>query len=152
MKLYQKSHPYFFQCTNAPFEIVHTCERALQNLVSCTNPQICFECLLSYICEAQVELESDANPHLLLSVLRTMKHVIEFISLPSLKAASSELLELLHQTFRHKSVDMRKATVFILVEMYFVLGQELDLDGFTDGQKRLIDVYVDRHPKKFTAA
>ena len=43
---------------------------------------------------------------------------------------------------------MRKATVFVVVEMHFVLGEEFTVDGFSDGQKRLIDVYVERHPKK----
>jgi hypothetical protein len=45
-------------------------------------------------------------------------------------------------------MDMRKATVFVLVEIHIVLGEELDLDGFTDCQKRLIDVYVERHPNR----
>ena len=58
------------------------------------------------------------------------------------------LLPLCHTALGHKSVDMRKATVFIIVEMYYVLGDELDLDEFSDSQRRLIDVYVDRHPKK----
>ncbi|KAL3795782.1 hypothetical protein ACHAWO_005837 [Cyclotella atomus] len=133
---------------NAPFEIVHTCERALQNLVTCTNPEKCFDCLLTYIANTQVDLESEANPPVLLSALRTMRVLIEFIPLPKLRQVTPDLLQLFHDTIRHKSVDMRKATVFVLVEMYCVLGQELNVDGFSDGQKRLIDVYVERHPKK----
>lgn len=59
-----------------------------------------------------------------------------------------ELIQLFQSTIRHKSVDMRKATVFVIVEMHFVLGEEFTVDGFSDGQKRLIYVYVERHPKK----
>ncbi|KAL7518509.1 hypothetical protein ACHAWX_003329, partial [Stephanocyclus meneghinianus] len=136
------------ECTNAPFEIVHTCERALQNLVTCTNPEICFECLLPLLTNTQVDLDSDTNPPLLLSALRTMKHMVEFVSPSSLRPAVPELLQLFHLTLRHKSVDMRKATVFVLVEMYYALGKELDVNGFSEGQKRLIDVYVERHPKR----
>lgn len=58
------------------------------------------------------------------------------------------LLQLFQSTIRHKSVDMRKATVFVVVEMHFVLREEFTVDGFSDGQKRLIDVYIERHPKK----
>ena len=137
-----------FKCTNAPFEIVHTCERALQNLVTCTNPEICFECLLPLLSNTQVDLDSDTNPPLLLSALRTMKHMVEFVPLPSLRPAVQDLLQLFQLTLRHKSVDMRKATVFVLVEMHYALGKELDVDGFSEGQKRLIDVYVERHPKR----
>jgi hypothetical protein len=45
-------------------------------------------------------------------------------------------------------MDMRKATVFALVEMYIALGEDLDIDGFSDCQRRLIDVYVERHPNR----
>ena len=77
-----------------------------------------------------------------------MQHLIECVSLPTLREVTPELLQLFHLTIRHKSVDMRKATVFVLVEMYCVLGDELSVEGFSDGQKRLIDVYVERHPKR----
>ena len=79
-----------------------------------------------------------------------MQHLIEYVSLPTLREVTPELLQLFHLTIRHKSVDMRKATVFVLVEMYCVLGDELSVEGFSDGQKRLIDVYVERHPKRNT--
>ena len=76
-----------------------------------------------------------------------MRHLIERISVDSLKAALPSLLPLFHTALSHKSVDMRKATVFVLVEIYFVLGDELDLGEFSDCQRRLIDVYVARHTK-----
>jgi hypothetical protein len=42
---------------------------------------------------------------------------------------------------------MRKAMVFILVEMRFVLGDELRLDEFSDCQRQLVRVFAERHPK-----
>lgn len=108
---------------------------------------MCFECILPYIYNVEVDLKSEANPPVLLSALRTLKHLIESVSAVKLREAMPGLLQLLHHTINHKSVDMRKATVFVVVEMYFSLGRELNVDGFSDGQKRLIDVYVGKHPK-----
>jgi hypothetical protein len=95
-----------------------------------------------------VDLDNEANPPVLLSALRTLKHLIECIPIQTLRQATPDLLQIFHKTIQHKSVDMRKATVFVLVEMYCALGQDLNIDGFSDGQKRLIDVYVERHPKR----
>lgn len=103
---------------------------------------------MSYLSNTHVDLDSETNPPGLLSSLRTLKHLIEFIPLHKLRQVTPEILQLFHSTIRHKSVDMRKATVFVLVEMYYILGQELSVDGFSEGQKRLIDVYIERHPKK----
>mmetsp|Transcript_34977 Transcript_34977/g.62962 ORF Transcript_34977/g.62962 Transcript_34977/m.62962 type:complete len:1268 (-) Transcript_34977:173-3976(-) len=139
------------ECTNdAPFEIVHTAERALHNLVTNTNPETCFEHLLPFTC-VEIDLNDKSNPPALLSTLRTMRYLVDRISIESLKRALPSLLPLFHMALCHKSVDMRKATVFILVEVYFVLGEEDDelelLDEFTDCQRRLVDVYIERHPK-----
>lgn len=94
-----------------------------------------------------MDLDSEVNPPILLSALRTMKHLMALVPLPKLQPVISELLQLCQTTITHKSVDMRKATVFVLVEMYFALGQELNVEGFSDGQRRLIDVYVGKHPR-----
>lgn len=135
------------ECTDdAPFEIVHTAERALHNLVTGTDPQTCFEHLLAFT-SLDADLKNKSNPSVLLSTLRTMKHLVDKISIDSLEKALPSFLSLFHTTLSHKSVDMRKATVFVLVEMYFILGKDLRLDEFTDCQRRLIGVYIERHPK-----
>ena len=76
-----------------------------------------------------------------------MRYLVDRISIISLKSELPSLLSLFHKALCHKSVDMRKATVFVIVELHFVLGDELELDDFTDCQRRLIDVYIERHPK-----
>jgi len=136
------------ECTeDAPFEIVHTAERALHNLATGTNPQTCFDYVLPFTL-VHIDLNDKTNPPALLSTLRTMRCLVDRISIESLKKALPSLLSQFHTALCHKSVDMRKATVFILVEMHFVLGDEFELDEFTDCQRRLIDVYIERHPKK----
>ena len=136
------------QCTkDAPFEIVHTAERALYNLINGADPDICFKHLLPFTLAEEIDLNEKNSPPVLLSTLRTMRYLVDRISIISLKSALPSLLSLFHTALCHKSVDMRKATVFVIVELHFVLGDELELDDFTDCQRRLIDVYIERHPK-----
>eukprot|EP00985_Skeletonema_marinoi_P016929 scaffold9212_cov164-Skeletonema_marinoi.AAC.1 len=147
------------ECTeNAPFEVVHTAEQALQNLISGNHPEVCFEELLPYATGEEVEealqrprcntLPSNtSNPAKLLSTLRTMRYLIDKIPTDSLRKALPPLMQLFQTTLSHSSVDLRKATVFILVEMHFVLGDELILDEFTDSQRQLVGIYINRHDK-----
>ena len=139
----------YIQCTrDSPFEIVNTAERALRNLVDNTNPGVCFEHLLPFT-SIEIDLNDKNSPPELLSVLRTMRYLVDRVSPDSLKAALPSMLPLFHTALDHKSVDMRKATVFVLVELHVVLGgNELNLDDFKDCQRRLINVYIGRHPNK----
>ena len=140
------------QCTkDSPFEIVNTAERALHNLVDGTEPEVCFEHLLPFT-SIKIDLNDKNSPPELLSVLRTMRYLVDRVSLDSLKAALPSLLPLFLTALDHKSVDMRKATVFVLVELHIALGDnELNLDDFKDCQRRLINVYLGRHPKNCNA-
>lgn len=100
----------------------------------------------------EIDLSEKSSPAALLSTLRTLRYLIDRISLQTLKAALPSLIPLFHLALSHKSVDMRKATVFVLVEMHFVFaeceGNEMALlDELTDCQRRLIEVYINRHPK-----
>lgn len=136
------------ECTrDAPFEIVHTAERALQNLSS-SNPEASFGCLLPYARADGLDLNDAANPPALLSALRTLRCLVDRVSGDALGAALPSLMSLFRGTVCHRSVDVRKATVFVLVELHFVLGDGLDLDGLSDCHRRLVDMYVDRHPKR----
>ena len=141
------------QCTkDAPFEIVHTAERALENLVAAADPVIFFGHMLPFI-SVSIDLDDRSNPPALLSALRTLRYLVGRLPVDYLEQALPTLLPQCRCCLNHKSVDMRKATVFALVEMHFVLlrkGEETDmglLDGVTDCQRRLVEVYIDRHPK-----
>ncbi|KAL9180709.1 hypothetical protein ACHAXT_011162 [Thalassiosira profunda] len=134
--------------TDAPFDIVHTAERALHNLVTgCADSETCFEHLLPFL-SVDLDVSSKINPPSLLSALRTMRYLIDRVSVGTLEKALPSLLPLFHAALGHKSVDMRKATVFVLVEVHFVLGDALRLDEMTASQRRLLDVYIEKHPKK----
>ena len=137
---------------------MHTAEQALQNLISGNHPEICFKELLTYTTGTKVEealqrLHSSTLPSIngdlskLLSTLRSMRYLIDKIPKESLRNALPPLMRLFQRSLSHSSVDLRKATVFVLVEIHFALGDELCLDDFTDSQKQLVGIYVKRHDK-----
>ena len=126
---------------------MHTAERALQNLSS-SNPDASFGCLLPYVRSDGIDPDDASNPPALLSALRTLRCLVDRVRGDALAAALPSLLPLFRETVCHRSVDMRKATVFVLVELHFVLGDGLDLGGMSDCHRRLVDMYVDRHPKR----
>jgi hypothetical protein len=135
---------------NAPFEIVNTAEYILGNLVTTgsVDPELCFQYLLPYTTSIDIDLNDKSNPSVLLSTLRTLRFVIDRISVATLQQVVPSLLKLFHTTLCHKSVDMRKATVFILVEIQVVLGNECQLlDELSEYQRKLVNVYVERHPR-----
>jgi hypothetical protein len=139
-------HSYYSpKCTkDAPFEIVHTAERALANLFLSADAESCLEYLLPF--SINVDLSDKGSIPALLSTLRTMVVLLERIPIASLRKVFPSLLTLFRTTLCHKSMDMRKATVFLLVEVHF-LDEEFQLDEFSDSQQRLIRVYIERHPK-----
>jgi hypothetical protein len=108
---------------------------------------VCFEYLIPFT-HVEIDLNDKNNPSALLSTLRTLRYLVGRVSTALLKNELPSLLPLFRSALCHKSMDMRKATVFVLVEMHIVLGDELDLSGFTDCQRRLIEVYVERHPNR----
>ena len=55
-----------------------------------------------------------------------------------LGAALSQLLSLLRKAVNHNSLDMRKATLSVLTKLHFVLGDQLDLSGVSDRNRRAI--------------
>lgn len=135
---------------DAPFEIVNTAEYILGNLVTTSgvDPDLCLQYLLLYTTRIDIDLNDKSSPSMLLSTLRTLRFVIDRISITTLRQVVPSLLTLFHTTLCHKSVDMRKATVFILVEIHVVLGDECQLlDELSEYQRKLVLVYVERHPR-----
>lgn len=135
---------------NAPFEIVNTAENILGYLVTngSVHPELCLQYLLPYTTRIDIDLNDKSSPSVLLSTLRTLRFVIDRISITTLRQVVPSLLTLFHTTLCHKSVDMRKATVFILVEIQVVLGDECQLlDELSEYQRKLVHVYVVRHPR-----
>lgn len=131
------------QCSRDPsYEIVHTAERALENLVTALDATRCLKVILPYLTR-QNEIE------LVLSCVRTLQKFIGRIPSPVLMANLQLIMPTLVSCFSSANVDMRKSVVFALVEAYFVLGDKLmpHLSSLNAAQLKLVTIYVERQQK-----
>jgi len=120
---------------------------ALLNLASGTNPETCFKDLLPYF-SIDIDLNDEKDSPDVLSVIRVMRNLVPKVSPESLEVALPLMLSFFRTTIEHVSVHFRKASVFALVEMFFVLGDDLiNLDTFKDCQQRLLQAYIEKHSK-----
>lgn len=171
------------KCTK--FEIVHTAERALENLVtSCPplDPTLCLRSLLPYLKLSSSDDGENGDDEwaIPLLALRTLCKLADRVparnlleALSSTSGSSSGLGACLVMGMRHKAVDVRKAAIFAAVEMHFAVagdggaGEGADgdgdvdgfndavlsrLDGLTAANRKLISIYIERHPKTTAAA
>ena len=133
------------QCSkDANYEIVHTAERALENLVMALEAERCLKVMLTYLTRKATE------PEILLSCIRTLQKFIGRIPSGVLLANLGIITPPLVQCFSSPNVDMRKSVVFALVQVYFVLGDKLMpyLTGLNAAQLKLITIYVEREQKQ----
>ncbi|GMH86943.1 hypothetical protein TrVE_jg3479 [Triparma verrucosa] len=131
------------QCSRDPsYEIVHTAERALENLVTALDATRCLKVILPYLTR-QNETE------LVLSCVRTLQKFIGRIPSPVLMSNLQLVMPTLVSCFSSPNVDMRKSVVFCLVEAYFVLGDKLmpHLSSLNAAQLKLVTIYVERQQK-----
>jgi len=135
--------PTLQQCTkDASFETIDTVEMALLNLASGTNPDTCFNFSID------IDLNDEKDSPDVLSAIRVMRYLIPKVSPESLEVALPLMLSFFRTTIEHVSVHFRKASVFALVELFFVLGDDLiNLDTFKDCQQRLLQAYIEKHSK-----
>jgi CLIP-associating protein 1/2 len=128
---------------------VHTAERSLECLVKCLDPGRCLYSLLPFLC-GDLEADENGTPSVILVSLRTLAFLVERVPNSMLQDVKPSLIPCLSQSLHNRSVDMRKAAVFVLVEIHFALGngflnsQELAL---TAAQQKLISIYIQRHKK-----
>jgi hypothetical protein len=135
-------------CSDVNSHIVHAAERVLESLVMTQEPSSCFHSIRPFI---NISTGDDlVSSKVALSGLRTMVKLTPRLDKVFLKELLPSLFPSLLQTISHDSVDIRKATVFLLVEVT-VTVEEGDLtqlfDQLTLAQRRLITYYVDRRQK-----
>ena len=105
--------------------------------MSSSNPDSSFGCLLPYACPGGLDSDNVPNQQVL-TALRTLQCLVDRVSRDALDAALSQLLSLLRKAVNHNSLDMRKATLSVLTKLHFVLGDQLDLSGVSDRNRRAI--------------
>ena len=137
------THQHRSQCSRDPsYEIVHTAERALENLVMAIDATRCLKVITPYLGRPDEET-------VILSCVRTLQKFVGRIPSPSLVGSLSLIMPPLVGCFSSPSVDMRKAVVFAIVEIYFVLGDVAMpyLSDLSAAQLKLISIYVERQQK-----
>jgi hypothetical protein len=138
-------------CRDVNSHIVHAAERVLESVVMTQEPSSCFHSIRPFIdISTGDDLVSSKEA---LSGLRTMVKLTPRLDKVLLKEFLPSLFPSLLQTIVHDSVDIRKATVFLLVEVT-VTVEEGDLTPFFDqltlAQRRLISYYVERRQKNIS--
>lgn len=132
-------------CNDVNSHIVHAAERVLESLVMTQEPCSCFHSIRPFI---------DISPgnglvssNVALSGLRTMIKLAPRLDKAFWKDLLPTLFPSLLRTIIHDSVDIRKATVFLLVEVVVTVDEgdlTLFLDQLTLAQRRLVSYYVDQ--------
>ena len=127
---------------DSTYEIVHTAEKALENLATALDSTRCLKVMTPYLSRTD-------DDTIVLSCMRTIRFVLRRCSSPTLTDALPLLLPSLVSSINSASVDLRKAVVFALVEIYFVMGDKLFpyLGDLTPAQLKLVTIYVERQKK-----
>jgi hypothetical protein len=121
------------------------------SLISALDPPRIILLLLPYVTSKTSSspsnpLNEDSNQQIRLLALQTLSQAIPHLS-------SSQLLELLSDIsseilpyFTSSSVDIRKAVVFVYVEIYMIVGDALYpyVRGLAPSQRKLLTVYIER--------
>ena len=140
-------------CTTAsyaPVTISLQCELVLSE-ISKLDPTKFIRLVGRYILENNV-VSDDSSPCMMATTNVTILTLHVLASAIKQTTSSDLLIEmpiLLPQilpAFRSNLVDIRKAVVFVLVEMYFVVGDALHshVASLTPPQLKLLTIYIDR--------
>jgi len=127
---------------DSTYEIVHTAEKALENLAASLDSTRCLKVMTPYLSRVGDET-------IILSCMRTIKFVLKRCSSGVLTGSLPLILPSVIQSFNSNSVDQRKAVVFAIVEIYFVLGDALFpyLTALSASQMKLVTIYIERQKK-----
>jgi len=127
------------------YEQVHAAERALENMAEskAIDPEQCMEALSKHLLTAS---STDANAAVTLLTLRALTKLIGRISSEDIAKAIPNLKPALFASLNGGEVDMRKAAVFLIVEMHSRLGEDVmrQLEGLTASQQKLVSIYINR--------
>jgi len=123
-------------------EVCHTAEKALESLVQVLEPVKYFEKLVSAVNRTGAD-------DIVLSGLRTLTKLVPSVPESNLKSNLPLLMPCVIKAICHSSLVLRKAAVFVIVEMYFVLGESLlhHLGQLNAAQMKLVTIYIERNEK-----
>ena len=149
------------QQKNHNLNVLHVAEKVLENLIHALPVLDYFKCLISFLVMDDVSfyqtqpsdqkiLSTARNDSaILLAVLRCYGKLIPHIATEDLRAEMTVLMPHLTSSVCHPKLELRKCAVFVIVEMYWVIGDDVleHLDELNDCQRKLVVVYIERHEK-----
>lgn len=145
------------QCSKCAslYEHVHTAERALENMAENLDPQQCMEALSKHLCTSKTPTRTDTsmadeNAAAALLTLRALSKVIGRIPKEDVRKSLPSLKPVIFASLSNSQVDMRKATVFLIVEMHESLGDDVlnELESISPAQQKLISIYINRRKQE----
>jgi CLIP-associating protein 1/2 len=127
------------------YEQVHAAERALENMAESKtiDPEQCMQALSKHLL---INSTTDENTSVTLLTLRALTKLIGRLPSEDITKALPSLKPALFASLNGGEVDMRKAAVFLIVEMHSRLGEDVmqELDGLTASQQKLVSIYINR--------
>lgn len=127
------------------YEQVHAAERALENMAEskAIDPEQCMQALSKHLLTNST---TDENASVTLLTLRAMTKLVGRLPSEDITKALPSLKPALFSSLNGGEVDMRKAAVFLIVEMHSRLGEDViqELDGLTPSQQKLVSIYINR--------
>ena len=127
------------------YEQVHAAERALENMAEskAIDPEQCMQALSKHLLTNST---TDENTSVTLLTLRAMTKLVGRLPSEDITKALPSLKPALFASLNGGEVDMRKAAVFLIVEMHSRLGEDVmqELDGLTASQQKLVSIYINR--------
>ena len=128
------------------YEQVHAAERALENMAEskAIDPEQCMQALSKHL--LTTNSTTDENTSVTLLTLRALAKLIGRLPSEDITKALPSLKPALFASLNGGEVDMRKAAVFLIVEMHSRLGEDVmqELDGLTASQQKLVSIYINR--------
>lgn len=93
---------------------------------------------------------SNESGAVLLAAIKLLTKILKKLSPAELSTLTVEIVPGLIQGYKHPLAEVRKGVVFALVEMYLVLGDELNvhLGELSSSQRKLLGIYIKRAEEK----
>ena len=140
------------ECCNCPsYELAHTAERSLENLVQEIDAKKCLSAFSRHLVAAAISKEDVPNDNtVVLMALRLLSKLVERIPKSDLKNVLPMLKSAIFASLGSSQVDMRKAAVFFIVELQMKFGQERldELEDMNAAQQKLVCIYVEKRKQQ----
>jgi hypothetical protein len=129
----------------APAAVILHCEQILAD-VGVLDPLRFLHLLIPY---SNVNDVKGSSPHVRLIALHSMTSIIRNLSSPQILENINSLINIVLPSLSSTLVDLRKASIFLLVEIYIVIGDALYpyVQDIPTSQKKLLTIYIQKHMK-----